>query len=434
MFAQEAKSKEYLLRNVSPAGAAPGVIVASPSRQDPDYFFHWVRDAGLVSDVLIDMYRTPGNDVTRLGKLLEDYVDLSSRLQQTPNPSGGLGEPKFNADGGAFNGPWGRPQNDGPAIRAAALARLARLWIAEGRGEQVRRKLYRAEIPAQTVIKADLEYVAHHWRETNFDLWEEVRGDHFYTRLVQRRALRDGARLARELGDNGAADFYDQEAGKLEGEIAKHWNGGRRVIEATLNRTGGLDYKYSNLDSAVILGVLHARLDDGYFSPSDDRVLATVHAQEDAFRAAFPINQRGHGAVAIGRYPEDKYSGVAGSNEGNPWVLTTFAFGELYYRAANELNARGRIQINDVNWDFFQVVLGAQMPGVPATISRGDKLFDLALERMRARGDEFLDRARFHGLADGHFSEQINRYSGYMQSATDLTWNYASYLTAFWAR
>src|SRR5688500_16671266 len=29
-----------------------------------------------------------------------------------------LGEPKFQADGSAFNDPWGRPQNDGPAIRA----------------------------------------------------------------------------------------------------------------------------------------------------------------------------------------------------------------------------------------------------------------------------------------------------------------------------
>src|SRR5271167_858904 len=35
-----------------------------------------------------------------------------------------------------------------------------------------------------TVIKADLDYVATNWDSAGCDLWEEVYGFHFFTRLV----------------------------------------------------------------------------------------------------------------------------------------------------------------------------------------------------------------------------------------------------------
>ena len=34
----------------------PGVVVASPSTQDPNYFFTWTRDSSLVFKTLIDQY------------------------------------------------------------------------------------------------------------------------------------------------------------------------------------------------------------------------------------------------------------------------------------------------------------------------------------------------------------------------------------------
>jgi len=67
-----------------------------------------------------------------------------------------------------------------------------------------------ADIP---VIKADLDFVAGNWRnQLGCDLWEEVRGTHFYTRLVQYRALVDGATFAAGLGDLNGASFYSREA------------------------------------------------------------------------------------------------------------------------------------------------------------------------------------------------------------------------------
>jgi glucoamylase len=53
---------------------------------------------------------------------IEAYIAAQANLQTVPNLSGdlstgGLGEPKFNIDGTAFTGSWGRPQRDGPALR-----------------------------------------------------------------------------------------------------------------------------------------------------------------------------------------------------------------------------------------------------------------------------------------------------------------------------
>lgn len=64
---------------------------------------------------------------SELQQHIEDYIHAQAFLQTVTNPSGtfysgsGLGEPKFNIDLTRFNGPWGRPQRDGPALRAVAL-------------------------------------------------------------------------------------------------------------------------------------------------------------------------------------------------------------------------------------------------------------------------------------------------------------------------
>ena len=108
----------------------------------------------------------------------------------------GLGEPKFNTDGTPYNCNWGRPQDDGPALCAASLCRLANLFLDDGSPQLntlVRTKLYDSVLPTNSLIKKDLEYVSHNWGSPCIDLWEESYGNHFYTSLVQRRALRDGA-------------------------------------------------------------------------------------------------------------------------------------------------------------------------------------------------------------------------------------------------
>src|SRR5690606_8540189 len=100
-------------------------------------------------------------------------------------------EPVFTVDGSVFSGPWGRPQNDGPAIRAIAFIEWAEQLLKEGQRDLVLR-LYNPDLSRHSIIKQDLEYTAHQWQKDCFDLWEEVKGHHFFTRMAQRAALLKG--------------------------------------------------------------------------------------------------------------------------------------------------------------------------------------------------------------------------------------------------
>ena len=62
------------------------------------------------------------------------------------------------------------------------------------------------------MVKADLDFVVENWNVSGFDIWEEVHGIHFYTRLVQYRALIDGISFASSLGDHQGAQVYLEQA------------------------------------------------------------------------------------------------------------------------------------------------------------------------------------------------------------------------------
>ncbi len=423
------QSVRYLIDNISAPGTARGSVIAATSRQEPDYFYHWVRDAGLVMDIVVTLYRgANGSDKERYRHLLQDYINFS-RSNQTANTLSGLGEPKFYVDGTPFSGPWGRPQTDGPALRAIALIRFAETLLAEGQEGYVRERLYDGKIPTHSVIKSDLEYVSHHWKETAFDLWEEIRGMHFYTSMVQRRALVLGAKLADRLGDGAAAGWYRNQARLLEAELLRHWSSQQGIFVTTLDRDGGVDYKYSGLDASVILAILHGYNDDGFLAPSDDRLLSTFQKIRSSFHNLYPINQRGHGADAVGRYPEDRYDGGAPGGGGNPWILITVGFGEYLYRAAASFQAQGFIRLTDTNREFFRT-LDPNIDWGNGTLQSSHPNFTRVISSLRQLGDDFLLRAQFHGYSDGRFSEQINRNTGFMQGAANLTWSYASWVSA----
>lgn len=395
-------SLKKVVENISPSDARPGAVIAARTRHSPNYYFHWVRDAGIVMDGVVIEYamaRDPRDKQILRRKLIE-YLNFSDYIQKVPAPTG-LGEPKFNVDGSAYTGPWGRPQNDGPALRAASLIRWANVLIGEGEIEFVRKYLYDSRLPAVSVIKKDLEYVSHHWKEKSFDLWEEVRGDHFYTFMVQRRALVEGGNLAEALGDRAAAAWYKQQARLIEAELMKFWDESKGHFVATRNRIEGLDYKHSNLDTSVILGLLHGSLNDGFLPFSDRRVLMTIEKLTNAFYHTYNINRKpGTPGVAIGRYPEDRYGG-ANFEGGNPWPLCTLALAEAFYRAAGE------------------------------NIRRNNSAM---ASKMINHGDTFVERVRYHANADGSLSEQIDRETGFMTSVEDLTWNYAAILATLTER
>ena len=121
-----------LKANINRADTLPGTVVASPSKSNPNYYYHWVRDASLVMLTIERMFdrSTLVADRDDLLKLIIDYADLT-RLHQSQEMQapGRLGEVKFNVDGTPFVGPWGRPQNDGPALRALTFIKLANHFL-----------------------------------------------------------------------------------------------------------------------------------------------------------------------------------------------------------------------------------------------------------------------------------------------------------------
>jgi glucoamylase len=397
---QEAKLAEFKLKqNVSPPGAVKGAVIASPQTQNPNYYHHWTRDAALTMDVVLQLWmqNPTGSRGAYWQQKLEDYLSFSQMNQKM----GSLGEPMFEVDGRVYAEPWGRPQNDGPALRAIVFIQWAERLIQMGKIDYVKAHLYSPTLPAQSVIKADLEYVASHWMQASIDLWEEVRAKHFYTEMVQRRALLMGAALARKLADPAAASWYEAQARGLERQIARHGQNQNGWILASLDWEGGLNSKTSNLDVAVILGVLHGRIPgQNFFSVSSPMVQKTFLKLTEVFAELYPVNHRGLPmAAALGRYPEDVYAGTD-FNGGNPWVLATLAGAEYCYFMAGETARANRAQA----------------------------------KRWIEAGDQFVQRVQYHANPDGSLSEQIQRQSGYMWSARDLTWNYSAILTTYWAR
>jgi glucoamylase len=328
---------------------------------------------------------------------------------------------------------WGRPQNDGPALRAITLIHYMKAAAANG-NPAPSKQLYDAD-PVKSVLKADLEFVAAHWQDTSFDLWEEIKGHHFYTQMVQRRALLEGAAVADANHDSSAATFYRQQAKLLEPQIEKHFDASKGYILTTFDKDDGIDHKQSNLDASSILASMHALGDDDYLGPTDDRVIATATQIENAFRGLYPINSRATNdngdaiAISIGRYAEDVYDGV-GTSKGNPWVLLTAAMGEYYYRVASMLESKGRITISALNLSFFQRLLPQQLQ-LNESIPSADARFSTMIKGLRNTGDAYLRRVQYHAPADGSLAEEIQRNNGFMRGAADLTWNYAAILGAF---
>ncbi len=440
---QSVRSIRGVFLNISPPGAAPGAVSASPSKQDPDYFFHWVRDSSIVMGEVASLYARSKDPKDRdfLFKIFDQFVDFSRSNQSTVNLSGGVGEPKFNVDGSAFAAEWGRPQNDGPALRAITAIRFAKLLLAEGNYESyVRAKLYNGEFPGQSLIKKDLEFVSHHWQDPCFDLWEDTKGMHFYARMVQRRSLVDGAELADLLGDSKAAVWYRSQAQALESEILKHWDAARGYFVETLNWSGGNSKKASGLDVAVILGVLHGSTPDSFLSPGSDRIVATAERLREVFQELYPVNRIPGLGTAIGRYPEDDYDGLTvGEQPGNPWFLSTLAYAELNYRIAQEWGAQGKVDVTELNLPYLRSLLGNSLHSagglrVGMSLVKGQPGFDLLLNRIRENGDSYFLRVKYHTPADGSFSEQFSQNDGFIQGARDLAWSYVSFLSALTER
>ncbi|KAI1471374.1 carbohydrate-binding module family 20 protein [Daldinia caldariorum] len=415
---------EKLLANIGSSGsevqgASSGVVVASPSKSNPDYFYTWTRDAALVFKAITERFINKYD--ASLQTQIQNYIVAQAKLQTVSNPSGslsdgkGLGEAKYQVDLSAFTDGWGRPQRDGPALRAIALITYSKWLIANGYTSTVNTVVW-------PVIRNDLNYVAQYWNQTGFDLWEEVNGSSFFTVAAQHRSLVEGSALAKTLGINH--DAYDAIAPHILCFQQTFWSPSGGYALANINVNNGRSAK----DGNSILASIHnfdpaLGCDSATFQPCSDRALSSHKVVVDSFRGIYSINAGipSGSAVAVGRYSEDVYY------NGNPWYLLTLAAAEQLYDALYVWQTTGSITVTSVSLSFFQDLVPSVQAG---TYKAGTETYTTIYNAVYLYADGFVNIVSQYAASDGSLDEQYDRNSGTPLSARDLTWSYAAFLTA----
>jgi glucoamylase len=159
------------------------------------------------------------------------------------------------------------------------------------------------------------------------------------------------------------------------------------------------------------------------YSRCSDRALANHKVVTDSFRSIYTINSGiAEGtAVAVGRYPEDSYQG------GNPWYLNTLAAAELLYDALYTWNKQGSITVTSTSLAFFQDFDSSVTAGTYASSS---STYTTLYNAVKTYADGYVNVVATYAQSNGSLSEQFSRSNGAPLSAYDLTWSYASFLTA----
>ncbi|KAH8702377.1 putative glycosyl hydrolase, family 15 [Talaromyces proteolyticus] len=396
-------------------GANAGIVVASPSQTNPDYFYTWTRDSALTFTALIEAFIAGDSS---LETLIQSYITAQAHLQTVSNPSGslsdgtGLAEPKFYVNITAFTGAWGRPQRDGPALRAIALIAYGNHLISKGSKSVVLSNIW-------PIVQNDLSYVAEYWNQTGYDLWEEVQGSSFFTIASQHKSLVAGNAFATSLGET--CDGCVSQAPQILCFLQDFWNGSSVISNLANNGRSGLD-------ANSILGSIHtfdpdAACDDTTFQPCSSRALSNHKAVVDSFRSIYTINSglAAGTAAAVGRYPEDSYQG------GNPWYLNTLAAAEQLYDALYQWDNIGSLAITSTSLPFFTDLVSTAAVG---NYSSSSATYESITSAVKTYADGFVSVVQKYTPSNGSLAEQFSRDDGTPLSARDLTWSYASFLTA----
>lgn len=304
------KINQRILENINTTTNI-GIIIASPS-ENPPYKYHWIRDSALVMRTIIDMYKTTKDSL--YFRLIINYIENESKLQ-TLKPISGLGEPKFNINCSEYMGDWGRPQNDGPALRGIVLYKIIELFK------------YKYDILINTyiipIIEKDLTYILENYNKLSFDIWEEKQGWHFYTRFVQLKFLQDSLKY-KQLLKNIDIDDVQRVYKELSVSIKDHIN--ENTIISSFDE-GGNVIKYE--DAANILAFTHVDYDDTLLTLVPlEYIQHTCDNLLEFYRQKYKHDE----LYLIGRYKNDKYY------DGQIWILCSLALAQIYVKLYTRKN------------------------------------------------------------------------------------------------
>ncbi len=280
-----------------------GMIIASPS-ENPPYKFHWIRDSALVMRVIINEFRETKDNLYFVHII--NYIENECHIQNLETLTG-LGEPKYNIDGTAYNEPWGRPQNDGPALRCINLIETY--------------KLLSNHYPLISkmiigMIEKDLKYIIQNKDSICFDLWEEIEGWHFYTRLVQLKCIKDYISNIKYFENYFQIDNITEIYNDFLENIKDHLTESRGYI-SSFDSDGNI---IRENDASILLAFCHISFDKEIIKELP--VAKTIFNIEELLNCFREKNNTD--INLIGRYSDDIYYG------GQIWIICSLALAQIY--------------------------------------------------------------------------------------------------------
>ncbi|OMH79861.1 Glucoamylase, intracellular sporulation-specific [Zancudomyces culisetae] len=467
-----------------------GAICASPSKSEPDYFYHWTRDSALTISYIIfamensidseslyyskhssshkdqSFLANPPSTKEDFHSFVNHYINFTNYLvKYKRHPVGDLGEPKFYMNGELFLKSWGRPQNDGPALRSIAniqyinflFSNRDRLGKSHG---AIVGFLTNFLLCDDCVLSQDLKYLSSHYLDPSFDIWEEVCGTHFYNVLVTSKAFEMASQLYLDVLNNRikSKKYHILRDKLLKIASNNFWNNSSSLIMSTIDYKKGIYKSHDFLDTQTILAWIHTFNSDSFFVKDAgllSKTLTTLVKLLAIYKDLYPINYSDRNApgVAVGRYPGDKYNGYNSHSLGNPWPLLTCSIAEFYYKLViSSIHAR-KLVVDPSLSEFLlysQNLLYSASPydtllykvdplhGITNKALSSVYIIRYELEPQRLldilsllihSADLFAKRVKFHSPSEGFMNEQWDRYTGFHTGAPDLTWSYTAFLS-----
>ena len=393
-----------------PVLSLPGCILASPTWENTgthvnqDYVYNWTRDAAVVA-VELAAGPLPTNQP------LIDYVQFAQTCQNSATAIGNFDRASFYINGTPRN--WS-DQTDGPALQTLALLQMYAQLDAP------------TQAAANAVIAANLNFLQNAYQGETVNLWEEEFGASFFARSVQLKCFE--AITANTLGIPVPA-WLSTAIPWLQKALASHWNDQGNYYQSLLPAPTDSRAPYDpniNIVAAAIYGAV---------AVTDTKFLATAAQLRSQWADPnspnhYPINetdqQLSSGPVGpmLGRYPGDTYDGDTAdpATHDHPWAISTAIFAELYYQLARQVSSSGTVPLDNLSAAFFSQI-GVNASATPAA----------AATALQSTGDQMLQALVFHS---DHFelSEQFDETSGYEKSVSNLSWSYASFLSAVRAK
>ena len=382
----------------------PGCLLASPSWENTatnvsqDYVYNWTRDAAITA---IELAAGP----LPTAQPLIDYVQFAQTSQNEASNIGHFDRASFLINGTPRS--W-TDQTDGPALQTLAILRLYAQLDAP------------AQATANAVIAANLNFLANAYQGQTYNLWEEEYGASFFARSVQLQCFQA---ITANTAGIAIPSWLSTAIPWLQNALASHWNG--QYYQSMLPVPTDYRAPYDpNID--IVMAAIY-----GAIAVTDTKLLATAAQLRSQWADPgstyfYPVNgtdqQRGIGPL-LGRYPGDVYDGDTDTQVGDhPWAVSTANVAELYYRLAGQVTTAGTVPLDRLSAGFFSQV-GVDASTTPAA----------AAAALQAAGDQMLQAVIFHS-DNLELSEQFDATTGYEKSVSNLSWSYASFLSAIRAR